>query len=299
MATNSSPPGGNSPNPSGNGSQPSTNKPRATIVLKNPNAKSTSSGSLTPATPSASQKLPVARPSIGAANQSSRRAAAQIQTDREALGLSAARPSEMVAGLDEAVKRAEALAAREEAKRKSGGKLNANVALHVDDTGKKWALWVRLGIAVALVLGLAAGGFMIWSSNHTKIDPRKAVAETRDSMIELELAAKKMERFDASDNITVASAKARLTKTLEGQLASVEKSIQKDRESGRTPDKMLINKREFLKKLLTFKDGWDKPFDFSVSDNELTIRSVTQYEGIHEPVKVPIAGTKKTEKEEK
>ena len=299
MATTPSTPGGNPPS-SGNGKQPPPpNKPRATIVLK----KGGSSPVITPASGASPVNLqrPTAPRQPGNPSQSARRPAVQIQADREALGLSAARPSEMVAGLDEAVKRAEALANREEAKRRSGGKLNANVALHVDDTGKKWALWVRMGIAVAVVAVCAAGYFMLYKSNHVELNPRVKLAETRDALNTLEIAAKDMQPFESSDAPTAQTAKERLRKSLDAQLDVVKKSIQKDRDSGRNPDKALINKREFLEKLMQFKDGWDKPFEFSVTGGELAIRSTSQAEGVPaEPVKIRITGSAgKTEKEDK
>lgn len=299
MATTPSTPGGNPPS-SGNGNQPPLpSKPRATIVLK----KSGSSPVVTPASgtsPSNPPRPGTAQLSGRTPSQPIRNPSAKIQADREALGLSAARPSQVVSGLNEAVKRAEALANREEAKRKSGGKLNANVALHVDDTGKKWAFWVRMGIAATVLLACAAGGYMVWKSNRAEINPRVKVAATRDALNDLEIAAKNMDRFEGSDP-TAQAAKERLKMGLDKQLAAVEESVEKDRKMGRNPDKALMNKREFLKNLMQFKDGWGKPFEFSVTAGELAIRSTSQAEGVPtEPVKIRITGSAgKSEKEDK
>ena len=205
----------------------------------------------------------------------------------------------MVAGLDEAVKRAEALASREEARRKSGGKLNLNEALHVDDTGRRWTRWVQLGI-VLVVIGLCvAGGLMLYGANHRALDPRIALAETRASLSDLEITAKKMDHFEPGEAITPEAVKSRMQKIFDGQLDSITKSLQKDRDAGRTPDKSLLNKRDEIKKLEQFKDGWGAPLVFAINGDELRISSATQAKDLpSEPVKVNLraAAGEKSEK---
>lgn len=193
--------------------------------------------------------------------------------------------------MGEAAKRAEALAVREEAKRKSGGKLNLNVALHVDDTGRKWTRWVQLGIALALVAACIVGGMMLYGANHEKLDPRRALAETRSLLSDLEITAKRMDRIDAGEAITVASAKSHMLKALDTQLDAIKKSLQHDKETGRTPDKALVQKRDEIEKLKQFKDGWNKPFEFAVNGDELEIRSTTKVADFtSEPVKINLRG---------
>ncbi len=197
----------------------------------------------------------------------------------------------MVAGLEEAAKRAEALAAREAAKRKSGGKMSANVALHVDDTGSKWSMRVRLGIAAAVLLVGSACGFMYYKATHSSIDPRVALNETRQSLADYASDAKMMPQFTPGESITAQAAKDRIQKNMESQLESVKKTIAADAASSRTPDKSLLQRRERLEKRLHFKDGWGTPFDFSVEGEDLLIRSVSKYEGLsNDPVKVRVRG---------
>ena len=61
----------------------------------------------------------------------------------------------------------------------------------------------------------------------------------------------------------------------------------------------MIREEKLSRTLL--KDGWGKPFDFSVTAGELAIRSTSQAEGVPtEPVKIRITGSAgKSEKEDK
>ncbi|MEI6235271.1 MAG: hypothetical protein WCT04_19605 [Planctomycetota bacterium] len=306
MATNPS----NSDTPGGSGGSGAPNptaKPRATIVMKKSDAKPSGSAPAQPdaasapkpaAVPGNSQRLAPARPNTP--GLSARRPAIQIQADREALGLSAARPSDMIAGLDEVAKRAEALAAREAAKRKSGGKLSLNEALHVDDTGRKWTRWVQLGIAAAILAACVAGGLMLYGANHKPTDNRVALASTNALMRDLEIAAQKMDRFAEGESITPQSVKSKISKYVKEQLEALEKTLDRDRAAGRQPDKGLISKREEYKKLLTFNDGWGNPFELTITSNELGIRSTSKEKDVPaEPVKVPLGAASKSKTEDK
>ncbi|HLX61978.1 MAG TPA: hypothetical protein VKX17_11915 [Planctomycetota bacterium] len=275
---------GDEPKPStaGNGTNNGAAKPRATIVMKNPNANPGSSARVAPATgnpPGSSARVQPAR--------STRRQA--VAVDREALGLSAARPSEMIAGLDEAAKRAEALAKREELRRKSGGKMAANIALHVDDTGRKWALWVKLGIAAILIGGSAIAYYLIYAANHHVVTPREAREKTAQALIFLDKTATLMEPFKDSDQLTAASAKERVRKHLEEDLDKVKVTLARDFKAGRNPDKRAVEERDFLIGLLAFKDGFGKDLEFGVEGDDLTIASPSKFEGDPlEPVKVRV-----------
>lgn len=274
MATPTPPSGNNVPKqPSGNGTGPI--KPRATIVMKNPNSNPGSQPRIPAAggpPPASSARVPVSRPSSAASVR-------KQQTDREALGLSAARPSEMIAGLDEAAKRAEALAVREEAKRKSGGKMSANAALHVDDTGRKWSRWVQLGIAVLVLAGGAVGGWMFYSANRQKIGERAGLEITRADLNDMARSVESMEQFKEGESITVQGAKERLHKRLEADLETEKSKIARDKAAGRNPDRRSVEQRERLERQLTFKDAWGKPLDFSVEGDDLIVRSTSTVKG--------------------
>src|ERR1043165_8953907 len=297
MATPTPPNGNNGPKQSsvsGNGAAPI--KPRATIVMKNPNANPASQPRIPAAggpPPGSSARIPAARsaPSVR-----------KVQVDREALGLSAARPSEMIAGLDEAAKRAEALAAREEAKRKSGGKMSANLALHVDDTGRKWSLWVRLGIVAVLAVAAAAGWWMYTADKRHKVGDREGLELTRKDLKDLGRSVELMDLFKEGESISVQDVKERLRKRLDADLEAVKARIARDRATGRNPDRPAADLRDQLERQLNFKDAWGKPLEFAVEGDELSISSTsTAKAGELFPVRVRIRSTpsKPPEKDEK
>ena len=276
--------GSQRPGTPGDGSANPANKPRATIMLKkNAGPAAGSSPTIVPASgrvPGSSARLTPA--------QSARRPA--VAVDREALGLSSARPSEMVAGLDEVAKRAEALAVREESKRKSGGKMNANIALHVDDTGVRWKRYVVSGIIGAALLGALIFGVLFWNTNRLKVSDRAAYEETRGILNELGKQAELMKAFDESETITVAGVKARLIGELEAAQKEVHEQLQRDNAAKRNPDSRTVERRKFIEKLLAFQDGWRKPVVVSLSGHDdVEFGSTGKFDGATmEPVKARV-----------
>jgi len=225
-----------------------------------------------------------------AAGSSSRRTAVQISQDREALGLASSKPSEKIAGLEEVAKRAEKLAEREEIKRKSGGKMNANIALHVDDTGKRWQRYVLMGIFAVLVVGGAVTWLLVKKANTKIVPDRAAAAETEGILNGLARQAELMKHFDESESVTEKTVKERLKESCEAMLAKIEEDMKKDARAKRNPDPRLISDRHFMEKLMTFKDGWGKPVTVTIVENDYAeFGSSGKFQGTPiDPVKVKV-----------
>lgn len=297
MATPPATPGNPAPNrPAGNpGSKPAIApaKPASAIRPAIPPAKSNpapakpASGIRPPATAPAkpasgvrpAQAGPI-RPASGIrpaapSSQSGRKPAAtgNVTSDREALGLTAMKPSEMIKGLDEAAKKAEKMEEREEAKRRSGGKMSANAALLTDDTGRRWTRATNLVISGAIAAVVIGGLILMWLANREPIDPRTGNEQARRDLIELSLRAKRIKPFEESEKITEAAFKERLLLQIDAELKTVEDAIEKDRQkrkdtksSGAPRDSRLFRDQRELQRLREFKDAWGQPFVFKMAD---------------------------------
>lgn len=199
-----------------------------------------------------------------------------IQTDRAKLGLGA-KPSEMIEGLDEVAKRLEKQQERENAKSKSGGKMNQNEALLTDDTGRRWSRNVMIGIVVLVLLGGAGFGAMMIKANFTAIDPRQGNATTRRMMMELIGFAQRIPADDA-ESLTKDKVVELLHEQVDAQYKQVEADIQRDKErrekegKHRPPDTRLYRELENLTELRKFKDPWGQPLEFDISAGTLTIK---------------------------
>jgi hypothetical protein len=188
----------------------------------------------------------------------------------------------MVAGLDKAVERAEAIAAREEAKRRAGGKVNANVAVHVDDIGRRWARWVNIGIVAVVAILVIGGAWMVYSANRRPHGPRELNAMTREMLSELAARAERLRGGDMQ--ITADNIREQLRKQIDLDLRKTREQM---RGSDGVPAAVLAKEREWLEQLVRLKDGWGKPFVFDVQDGVLTI-GATGGPAPPEPVTVPL-----------
>jgi len=204
-----------------------------------------------------------------------------VAADRQAFGLTAQKPSEMIAGLDEVARRAAALEAREEAKRKGGGKLSANVALQVDDLGNRWKRRVNIGIAVTIALVLGSLALMVYLTVHQKLDPREGNADAHRMLTGLAGLASRPDFFKEGEKITAQSAKERLKEELEAAYSKILDQIERDRisrkekgEKYREPDAGLAKDRDWYEKLRHLRDAWGQPFIFDVEGDTLKISAV-------------------------
>lgn len=256
---------------------PGAPKPRATLVMKK----------------GAASTAPVPAPAAPKAASATAASTRKQVVDRAALGLSAARPSEMIQGLDEAAKRAEAQATREEAKRRSGGKMNLTEAIHVDDTGARWSRNVLLGlVGTVLFVALVVVG-LIYLANRTRINPRVASDDTRSVLHDLARRVELMPSFEESESVTAPQVKERLKKALEDDMNGLQEQRKRDQSARRLSDPREVANRAFVEKLLKFQDGWGKPLVFDMEDKDtLVISSNSKYDGQSpDPVKVRIRGS--------
>ncbi len=200
----------------------------------------------------------------------------------------------MIAGLEEAARRAEQVEQREQARRKGGGS-TLNAALHTDDTGRRWAMQVRLGIAGAVALIVAASWFMIWSANHETKDPRKLKAQTQAMITRLITTSSRLPGF--SGDVTPATVQEALVKLIDSDLAEVNAAIASDKEHRknggqfRPRDKTLSEDADALNEMRQMRDAWGRPLVFSIDGDKLKIASTTNPGGgvaALEPVIVPL-----------
>ena len=180
------------------------------------------------------------------------------------------KPSEMVAGLDAAAKRAEKLDARESAKRKGGGG-TLNVALHVDDTGSKWKRMVVLSILGTVLFIVALGAFALWFSSRKSISPEEGNGVTREMLRDMVLIAAQMKPSDADEKMTPEKAKAHLTEGIKAQLADVLERIKQDGESHHPTTGSTFEEKHELENMLKFEDAWGVPFTFAVDGEKITV----------------------------
>jgi len=195
-----------------------------------------------------------------------------IATDRAALGLSAMKPSEMIAGLDKVAERAEKIEAREEAKRRAGGKLNANEALLNDDTGKKMSHMVYASIFIVIAGIAALGIFLFYMANREIKDPRKLRAQTQETLTKLVALASRIKPFEEGDSITSDKVKSAFIQIVDGDLKIINEEIAKDKvrrangDKFRTPDRIMSADFAAISRLHKMQDGWGKPLEFSMAD---------------------------------
>jgi hypothetical protein len=232
------------------------------------------------------------RPPSGRAPSSS--SGRQDTADREAFGLTALKPSEMIAGLDAVADRAEKLEAREEAKRKAGGKM-INMAVHVDETGSRWKRNVIIGICLTVAAVVIGGGLMMYFSNRTVRDPRELRAETYLMMSELSARAAGLRASGEGDRLSADSARDFLQKQIEAEYQSTLKAIETDRKNNSKytiPNAQLRKQCDFLEKMRTLKDSWGDPLVFEIESETLKISSKRGKTSTGEPLSatVPLSG---------
>ena len=213
--------------------------------------------------------------------------------DREAFGLTAQKPSEMVAGLEEAAKRAEQQEAREEARRRAGGRMSANVALKVDEVGKRWKRQVNIGIAAAVLLVLTALGLMLYLTVHKRVDPRVGNADAQMMLAVLDGIARWPGFFKDGETVTAEKAKERLKEEVEAAYNRVLEKIESNhkRPGFNKADPGLAKDKELLEKLRLFQDAWGQPFVFEIEGDALKISAIgkkTAAATPPEPVIIPL-----------
>jgi hypothetical protein len=216
-----------------------------------------------PSTTSASKAPPRAATAIVPPKPTSARPAAAKPTEREALGLSAAKPSEMVAGLDQIVARAEKMEAREQQKKKAGGN-TLNTALHVDDTGQRWKRQIILAIVAVILIGGFVFAFLIYRANKKELTPREGNEIARLSIEDLRTLAGKYP-FPENETVTLETAKAKLSKAIDEELTRINDLIAKETETTRPVDRRAVEMRDRLNALKEFKDPWGQPFEMELS----------------------------------
>lgn len=197
----------------------------------------------------------------------------------------------MIAGLDAVAERAEKLEQREEAKRRAGGGMALNEAVHVDETGSRWKRNVIIGICLAVAAVVIGGGLMMYFSWRTVRDPRELVAETYKMLTELSARAAGLRTAMDAEKITADSAREWLQKQIETDYQNTLKSIETDRKNNSKysiPNAQQRKQCDWLEKMRTLKDSWGDPFVFEIDGETLKISSKRGKTSTGEPLLVTI-----------
>lgn len=213
-----------------------------------------------------------------------------VGTDREALGLSAMKPSEMIEGLDAAVRKAEAQERRESDRRKGGGKIDQNAAIHVTETGGRFMRWVVVGgvAAVVLVGGLFAA--LVFYSNYKPLDPHKGNEMARAWLGDLKFICEKMKRFEDDETVTMDKAKARVIETIDARIKVLEDENQTLKANQRPPNIRSVEEEKEMEKIKEFKDPFGQPFLMQLmeGDKYLQITAKGKFDGKGVPAPIQI-----------
>jgi hypothetical protein len=217
-----------------------------------------------------------------------------VGADREALGLSSMKPSEMIAGLDAAVRRAEAQEQRESARRKGGGKIDQNVALHVSDSGARSTRLIVVGIVVFVVLMACLFGALVIYSNYQPLDPHKGNEMARDRLGNLKFLCEKTKKFEDDETITLDKAKARILETIDARLKALNDEIEANRKqwekdkNTRPVNVRVIEEKKDLEQTREFKDPFGQPFQFQLNGDKLQITAKGKYDSKGGSLPAPI-----------
>jgi len=196
-----------------------------------------------------------------------------LEAHREALGLSSAKPSDMVAGLEDVAKRAGAREDRAKA-RVEGGRI-ADKAVLTDGTGQRWERRVLLGIILVALLVGGTLGVMYFLANKKVADPREQKMETHNRLLRLQTAISSIAPFGKSEVITAEMLKERLRNSLQAALKEAEATAEKEKTSRGMNTSTTQEQLKHLKQDQDFKDVWDKDLVFEVEGNEVSISSTT------------------------
>lgn len=237
-------------------------------------------------------------PAIGSANASASRMravrSANVGADREALGLSSMKPSEMIAGLDEAVRRAEAQEKRETARRKSNGRIDQNTAIHVSDSGNRTTRMIVVGAVALVVLLACVFGAFVFYANYKSIDPVKGNETTREWLGNLKYICEKMKRFADDDSITLDKAKTKVLETIDARLKVLDDEIDTATNNHRAPNIRALEEKRDLVRVKEFKDPFGQPFLFKLEGDRLqiTARGRPDAKGAPSPIEIELKARK-------
>ena len=211
--------------------------------------------------------------------------AEEIEATRHSLGLSHAKPSEQVAGLEEAGRRAEQRETRAELRRQDGGKIVMNAAVLVDETGRRWSRFVKRSLLGSLGTLLLVGVVLIWVSNRKPVDPRDALRVTANRLTNYEKRyAPYMPPFPEEARVTAELFEAKLTEFMKQELKGLELAAQLEEQTRGSVQKDTKERIQRLVEDLLFQDGSGQRISFEM-DGEQAV--VVQAKGV-DPVKIPI-----------
>jgi hypothetical protein len=254
--------------PSG-GQLPPGSKPK--MPAGNQPAPPGSSGSRQPVPKPGSGKGPMQTPP-GASGRNRSVVGASVSADRHTLGLSDVRPSEAIKGLDRVADKYE----KPKGPKRKAGEIDMNVAVSIDQKGKRWSRMVLLGVLGAI----AVTGLFVWVlvilGGDPPIDPKVAYRETHNQLLRIKRYAYDMDRFGTDENVSPDLFKRKLKEYMKARQDKLEEVVEMETKAGGLAKPDTRDELKNLKADQDLKDAWEKELLFETgSEDMIVVRSLS------------------------
>jgi hypothetical protein len=249
-----------------------TPKPKPPISPKPPTAKppSNANAAIRP-TGDTSRLIPLkptdktasGRPTAQSGPQKPPRAGTSVALHRQKLGLSSAKLSDRVSGLDKFVKQQDQKRTGAEDRRRQRGQINRTTAIFVDETGNVWARKVRLLIFSTALLAVLSFLFLMFI-RRPETDHAAAAQETVKTLKRLRDPLSIIRPFNDSELPTPEKVIVRLEEVLRKRLDQLERQRKQELEARGAGASSLQTELNQLRVEIGLKDGWGVPWDVKI-----------------------------------
>lgn len=233
-----------------------------------------------PATPGASgSRQPVPRPGSGkgpsqsppgASGRNRSVVGASVSADRQTLGLSDVRPSEAIKGLDRVAERYE----KPKGPKRKAGEIDMNVAVSVDQKGKRWSRMVLMGFLGAIALAALTGWVLVMLGGQKPIDPKEAYRASHNQLLRIKRYAYDMDRFGSDENVSPDLFKRKLVEYMKTRQEKLEEVVEMETRAGGMAKPDTRDELRNLKADQDLKDAWGNDLLFETGDGEnIVVRS--------------------------
>lgn len=227
------------------------------------------SGSRQPVPRPGSGKSPMQTPP-GASGRNRSVVGASVSADRQTLGLSDVRPSEAIKGLDRVADKYE----KPKGPKRKAGEIDMNVAVSIDQKGKRWSRMVLLG-----VLGvIAVTGLFVWVlvilGGDPPVDPKVAYKESHNQLLRIKRYAYDMDRFGPDENVSPDLFRRKLVEYMKARQEKLEDVVKLETKAGGLAKPDTRDELKNLKFDQLLKDAWEKDLLFETgSEDKIVVRS--------------------------
>lgn len=246
---------------------PPGSKPK--IPAGNKPAPPGSSGSRQPVPRPGSGQGPMQTPP-GASGRNRSVVGASVSADRQTLGLSDVRPSEAIKGLDRVAERYE----KPKGPKRKAGEIDMNVAVSIDQKGKRWSRMVLLGVLGVIAVAALFGWVLVILGGDKPVDPKEAFRETHNQLLRIKRYAYDMDRFGAGENVSADLFKRKLLEYMKARQEKLEEVVELETKAGGMAKPDTRDELKYLKKDQDLKDAWGMDLYFETGDGEnITVKS--------------------------